>query len=209
MSAAFVLYCVVVTIPAADAAVPSVAIAGSAEVVFFGGASNGSCADYDLPDAPARAWRSSDGTVHLAAAWATLYLSSGRSLLSVEHSCAVAFNSTMSGVNSLYADHEWLVAPWILEDNKTVMGYMHQEFHGWQHNNCTLKPKGNTFESHCWMVAMTSTVSTDGGNTFHHTLTTVVLPLAWGAARLRPLMPTDAPTAAPASAPTDHKRGRA
>jgi hypothetical protein len=101
-----------------------VAIAGSAEVVFFGGASNGSCADYDLPDAPARAWRSSDGTVHLAAAWAALYMSSGRSLLSVEHSCAVAFNSTMSGVNSLYADHEWLVAPWILEDNKTVMGYI-------------------------------------------------------------------------------------
>ena len=34
---------------------------GAPEVVFHGGTSPGSCDDYDLPDAPARAWRDGMG----------------------------------------------------------------------------------------------------------------------------------------------------
>ncbi len=144
-------------------------IVGNSTTVFYGGTSPGSCDDYDLPDAPARAWRTSDGRVRLAAAWATLYISHGASLDNVTHSCDVAFNSTMSGINSLYSDHEWLVAPWLLQDGQTVIGYMHQEYHGWQHKNCSVSPKKHGLQQHCWMVAMTSTISSDGGNTFQHT----------------------------------------
>lgn len=44
---------------------------------------------------------------------------------------------------------------------------MHQEYHGWQHNNCSVPQKD--VNADCWMVAMTSTVSHDGGMTFQHT----------------------------------------
>ena len=76
---------------------------GPKELVFVGGTSTGSCDPFDLPDAPARAWRDGDGTVHLAASWATSRFGHGPELGSAEHSCAVVFNSTMSGQNSLYA----------------------------------------------------------------------------------------------------------
>lgn len=149
--------------------------ADSTELVWPGGESEGSCDTWDLPDAPARAWRTADGTVHLVSSWATLYTASGPNLTHVSKdrapsgACRVAFNSTMSGQNSLYSDHEWLVAPWLLEDGTTVVGYMHQEYHGWEHGNCTVKPNRTVrLPQHCWMVALTSTVSTDGGYTFRH-----------------------------------------
>eukprot|EP00041_Stephanoeca_diplocostata_P018631 m.391202 g.391202 ORF g.391202 m.391202 type:complete len:396 (+) comp21073_c1_seq2:109-1296(+) len=146
-------------------AVPSASIVGGPQLVWPGGASKGSCADFDIPDSPARAWRSRDGKVHFAASWATWYLSTGNSLDTISKNCSVSFNSTMSGENALYSDHEWLVAPWVLDDNITVMGYAHQEYHGWQHNNCSVTKNQNKF---CWMVAMTALISTDGGYTFHH-----------------------------------------
>jgi hypothetical protein len=42
---------------------------GEPELVFRGGTSPGSCDSFDLPDAPARAWRDGTGQVHLAANW--------------------------------------------------------------------------------------------------------------------------------------------
>ena len=151
---------------------------GPPQLVFRGGTSPGSCDDFDLPDAPARAWRDGSGNVHLAASWATSRFSHGPELGSVKHSCEVAFNSTMSGENALYADHEWILAPFVLEDNVTVMGLAHQEYHGFEHNNCSTCVPGHHTPGcvlpsdkvkDCWMVALTSTVSTDGGYTFQHT----------------------------------------
>jgi hypothetical protein len=155
-------------------------VLGQPELVFVGGTSTGSCDDFDLPDAPARAWRDGQGVVHLAASWATSRFGHGPSLGSVKHNCSVVFNSTMSGKNSLYADHEWILAPYIFEDNSTVMGLAHQEYHGFEHKNCTfckaghptpgcVTPGGRNEVTHCWMVALTSTISTDGGFSFRHT----------------------------------------
>lgn len=151
---------------------------GEPELVFRGGTSPGSCDSFDLPDAPARAWRDGTGQVHLAASWATSRFSRGPELGSVKHSCDVVFNSSMSGQNSLFADHEWILAPWILEDNLTVMGIAHQEYHGFEHGNCSVCVPGHHAPGcvppsdrvkDCWMVALTSTVSTDGGLSFKHT----------------------------------------
>lgn len=151
---------------------------GEPELVFRGGTSPGSCDDFDLPDAPARAWRDGTGQVHLAASWATSRFSRGPDLGSVTHSCDVVFNSSMSGQNSLFADHEWILAPWMLDDNQTVMGIAHQEYHGFEHDNCSICKPGHRTSGcvpasdkvkSCWMVALTSTISTDGGMTFKHT----------------------------------------
>eukprot|EP00037_Helgoeca_nana_P008523 m.75884 g.75884 ORF g.75884 m.75884 type:complete len:429 (+) comp18994_c0_seq1:2963-4249(+) len=144
-------------------------VMGTPEVVFYGGSSPGSCDAYDLPDMAARAWRDINGTVTLAVSWATSRFSTGPSLGSVKHSCDVVFNSTMSGDNSLYADHEWMCSAYMCDDNVTVMGYMHQEFHGWEHGNCSVPSRGRAAVESCWMVAMTSTISHDGGKTFVHT----------------------------------------
>jgi hypothetical protein len=98
-------------------------VMGTPEVVFYGGSSPGSCDAYDLPDMAARAWRDINGTVTLAVSWATSRFSTGPSLGSVKHSCDVVFNSTMSGDNSLYADHEWMCSAYMCDDNVTVMHY--------------------------------------------------------------------------------------
>jgi len=148
---------------------PAPPVVGLPELIFSGGTSKGSCDDFDLPDMPARAWRDTTGTVTLAASWATSRFSIGPSLDSVKHSCHVVFNSTMSGDNALYADHEWMCAAYLADDNMTVMGYMHQEYHGWEHGNCSVPGGGRAKVEGCWMVAMTSTVSHDGGRSFAHT----------------------------------------
>lgn len=141
------------------------------ELVFPGGSSPGSCDKFDLPDMPARAWRGGDGAVRLVASWATTRTLSGPSLGTVKRDCRVVFNSTMSGLNSLYADHEWLIAPYLLPDNHTVFALMHQEYHGWEHANCSVQPSSGAAVKNCWMVAITSSISRDGGRSFTHTAT--------------------------------------
>lgn len=138
---------------------------GAPQLVFPGGTSPGSCDPWDLPDAPARAWRDANKIVHLAASWATSRFGTGPTLSGAKHTCAVVYNSTFSGENSLYEDHEWILAPYALDDG-SVFALAHQEYHGWEHKNCSVPP--SQLVQDCWMVALTLFTSPDGGFTFRH-----------------------------------------
>ena len=147
-------------------ATPRVEFTAAPVVVWRAGSTDQSCGYHDIPDGPARAWRDSEGEVTLVASWATVRASRGPSLTNISKQCDVLWNSSFSGDNSLYSDHEWMLAPWMLS-NGSVIAYMHQEYHGWDFGNCTAPRQLQTAQ--CWMVAMTSTISNDGGRTFYHT----------------------------------------
>lgn len=83
------------------------------------------------------------------------------------HTCDVAYNSSFSGVNALYEDNEWILAPYAL-DGDVVMALAHQEYHGWENHNCSAATPPAELTKECWMVAITLFASTDGGYTFKH-----------------------------------------
>lgn len=124
------------------------------------------CEKVDIPDAPARAWRDSKGLVHFLATHNIARVMIGPDLNSVVRNCTPVFNSSANGDNSLFQDREWLHSPRIFDDGQTMFALVHEEYHGWEHNNCTAKL---TVPEHCWYNSITSVVSTDGGWTWKYT----------------------------------------
>jgi hypothetical protein len=91
-----------------------------------------SCKPNDIPDAMARAFRDSTGTVHLVAASSELFQSVGPTLDSVQHSCEIGHYSAGDPNPADFNDETWIDSFYTL-DGKTVAGLTHTEFHGWAH----------------------------------------------------------------------------
>ncbi|MBP2291394.1 hypothetical protein [Azospirillum rugosum] len=119
------------------------------------------CEAWDVPDAPARAWKGADGTVHLLAAHTNARTLSGPSLDRLRHDCRVVFKSGKRDDPARYDDVGWLTSPYTL-DGTTVYGLVHNEYHG--HKRRNLCPAGDYMA--CWWNALTLTVSKDGGQSF-------------------------------------------
>eukprot|EP00039_Didymoeca_costata_P022442 m.4518 g.4518 ORF g.4518 m.4518 type:complete len:406 (+) comp3004_c0_seq1:56-1273(+) len=118
----------------------------------------------DNVDTPARAWVTSSGEVRLTASCRVSRLMEGNTLDSVKHSCHVVHNSTHNADPSQYSDNEWLHAIRAL-DNSTVFAILHNEYHGYEHNNCNMNPwkKG-----YCQQFALTGAISYDNGNSWEY-----------------------------------------
>lgn len=98
-----------------------------------------SCSANDIPDAMARAFRDSTGTVHFITASPDLYQSLGPTLDSVRHSCDVAFSSANDPNPADYNDQSWLDSFYTIDGN-TVAALTHMEYHGWGHpGECHVK----------------------------------------------------------------------
>ncbi|CAO3433701.1 hypothetical protein [Azospirillum doebereinerae] len=119
------------------------------------------CEGWDVPDAPARAWRSDDGSVHLLAAHTSARALTGPSLDHVAPDCKVVFDSGRKDDPARYDDRGWLAAPYTL-DGRTVYALVHNEFHG--HKRRALCPVGDY--AACWWNSVTLAVSEDGGRRF-------------------------------------------
>ena len=121
------------------------------------------CEDIDIPDAPARAFTDSNGNVSLLASHFVSRRNVGLSLDTVQHSCNLVFNSHYDADPRAYADREWLSSTYT-PDGKTVYALVHDEYQGWRYDSAcgTVWAQQQT----CWMNAITSAVSTDGGATF-------------------------------------------
>lgn len=65
----------------------------------------------------------------------------------------------------MFSDHEWITATWI-DDNDTVYGLIHMEYHGWSDAN---PPCTDPFPA-CWYNVITSVISHNSGLTWKHTL---------------------------------------
>jgi hypothetical protein len=119
------------------------------------------CAPSDVPDVPARAFRSADGTVRLIASHWTNRGMSGPGLDSLRHSCEILFQAGGNDDPAAHDDRGWIVSTYTL-DGTTVHALVHNEFHG--HKRPALCPSGRYMD--CWYNTITYAVSTDGGRNF-------------------------------------------
>lgn len=137
-------------------------ITGAAQVVFDW--KRDACVPSDIPDTPARAFRDPRGRVHLLITHEEARASSGPSLGRVRHDCTIVFSSQRSPDPSVFADREWLAAPYALGNGRTIVALVHDEYQGNRHpGRCPSKSY-----TRCWFNAITLAVSRDGGRTFHH-----------------------------------------
>jgi hypothetical protein len=137
-----------------------VELSGAQQTVFDW--SKQKCDDRDIPDSPARAFRSADGQVHLFATTNTNRALVGPGLNQVRQDCRVVMRSTFGGRPQLFADEEWISATYT-QDGRTVFALLHVEFHGQQQAGGCL-----TRFPQCWFNAVTLARSDDGGLTFRH-----------------------------------------
>src|SRR5271165_1570576 len=121
-----------------------------------------SCELIDIPDAPARAFRDYEGTVHLVASHYIMRQSLGPTLESAAHSCQVAYNSAHDPNPADFNDSTWLDSFYSL-DGKQIVALGHMEYHGWEHSG---ECHSQNYTPACWYNADTLHVSKDGGYHF-------------------------------------------
>jgi hypothetical protein len=120
-----------------------------------------SCNSNDIPDAMARAFRDSQGTIHMVAASSELFENIGPTLETVQHSCDVAYNSKGDANPADFDDSVWIDSFYTF-DGKHIATLGHTEYHGWAHpGECHTQNIGD-----CEYDADTYHPSSDGGYHF-------------------------------------------
>jgi len=143
------------------ASVPVVALATdrTAETVFRWRTDR--CDDNQYPDAPARAFRGANGTVHLFAPHSDNRALIGTTLDAVRIDCRSVYEGRGDDDPSAYDDKVWL-SSFYTQDGRNVAALAHAEFHG--HLRPALCP-WHDYHS-CWWNGVVGLVSRDGGETF-------------------------------------------
>src|ERR1700677_1258499 len=91
-----------------------------------------SCKPNDIPDAMARAFRDSTGTVHLVAASSELFQNLGPTLERVQHNCEGGHYSANDPNPADFNDQSW-IDDFYTFDGKKIAALTHMEYHGWAH----------------------------------------------------------------------------
>jgi hypothetical protein len=142
----------------------SVAISGPVEVVY--NYSTQACANGDIPDMGARAFRDASGNVHLIASNNINRGMVGTSLNTVQKVCNIIYQDDMSADPSTIDDAGWLESFYTL-DGQTIYGYASLDYHPYRHNlPCASSPPDTADTDNCWYSTIIQANSTDGGNTF-------------------------------------------
>ena len=120
---------------------------------------------YDVPDAPARAFRDSSGTIHLFSTNHHNRALIGKSFDTMNHPCSLVFKADEKPVASNYDDYGWLASFYMLNDS-AIYALVHNEFHAFERSSdCPTRDAVNCIE-----YSITSAISGDGGNTFHRSV---------------------------------------
>lgn len=123
-----------------------------------------SCTQNDIPDAMARAFRDSTGTIHFMSASSDLFQSLGPSLDSLQHSCQAAYHSANDPNPADFNDQAWLDSFYTI-DGKNIAALSHTEYHGWAiQGECNVP--GNNQYGACEYDSDTYHLSRDGGYHF-------------------------------------------
>jgi hypothetical protein len=163
----------------APLAYADVRISGPEKVVFDW--STQRCEDWSIPDAPARAFRSSDGRVHLWLSHFQTRSMIGSDFDHLQIDCRINFEGLSSSDPAMYSDRQWLTAPYTL-DGRNVYALVHSEYQGWRFGLC---PSSQV--NACWYNSIRFARSTDGGDTFREgfapqdLVATIPIPYAAGA----------------------------
>jgi len=136
----------------------SAAMTGAAQpLVLY---STAACTPDDVPDHPARAFRTADGNVTLLASHINARRAVGTNLNTVQHSCTVVHTSESDMTFADFRYYQWLQTPYTL-DGKTIYMVTHNEWYG-----SNIKPSCNGDELDSWVSAVTFLVSTNGGASY-------------------------------------------
>lgn len=138
------------------------AFSGSAVSVFD--TSTQACEATDTPDAPARAYKDSNGVVHLHASGSTNRAMTGNSLLTVARNCAVVMRSGFDPNPAHFAQYQWL-SGFYTTDGKKIAALVHTEFHGDDVAGQCLAT-ATTANRYCWYNVIGYAQSTNNGTTF-------------------------------------------
>jgi hypothetical protein len=130
------------------------------------------CARWDIPDAPARAWRLPSGEVALVAGSEASRASRGTGLGLLERDCAVLHEGAHADDPAAFDDRSWIASTYVVD--RRVEALAHVEFHG------HLRPwlcRGDYRA--CWFNAIVALESTDGGRSFGRATPAVVAALPY------------------------------
>lgn len=119
------------------------------------------CEDWDIPDSAARAWRDSQGRVHLIASHTNNRVMNGASLGELHHDCRVSYAGAHRDQPGRHDDRGWIASTYTT-DGRHVFALIHNEFQG--HRRAALCPVQDYMK--CWRNSVTLAVSDDGGRTF-------------------------------------------
>jgi hypothetical protein len=136
-----------------------VSVAGGFEPVYDWKSQH--CEQWDVPDAPARAFRDADGQIVLFASDDKNRSFTGRSLLQLRHGCGKALGSRDDPDPAAYAGSSFITATWT-NDGRHVAALIHDEYHADRHpGRCRF-----TAPMACWYNAIVAASSSDGGRSF-------------------------------------------
>lgn len=121
------------------------------------------CFDENIPDSPARAFRSSGGHVYL---YATHYKNIpfiGQSLDKVEPACNNVYSAPMDPAPDNYNARIWLQSFYAEKNGEVVYSLGSSDYHASWFGKC---PNINSKNKGCWWSAIVLAKSNDGGSTF-------------------------------------------
>ncbi len=159
---AFMLAAVAAAFLAAPTAAVTLTTVGP-ERVLFDQVADG-CERWDIPDAPARAFRNVDGEIVLFAPNFRNRASIGPSLEGLTRDCAVRFVAGGKADPALLDDRSWLHAFWT-EDGRNVFALASASFIPYRHG---IACKAGSSRTDCWFNGIAALQSTDSGESFHY-----------------------------------------
>ena len=134
---------------------------------IFSSRSDG-CNAEDIPDAPARAYRSKDG-VNLFAPHYTNMRLTGPSFFHLNSNCRVSYSPPADAQAPV--DRSWIVSPYYYGEGR-VYALAHNEYYmGSEALHC-----GRPGVPHCWMNYLSGVRSTNGGESFTPTSDIIISP---------------------------------
>lgn len=121
------------------------------------------CDGHDVPDAPLRAYRDSDGVIRAFGLHYENRRMGGASLLALKIECPVVHRGSGDSDPRKFDDRSWITATWTA-DGRVIHALAHHEFQAHRH-------KGRCrFEDYmkCWWNSILTLRSEDGGRGFRH-----------------------------------------
>lgn len=155
----FLVACVLCGLASPAASAPQIDREAAQEVVFDWATQR--CGDWDIPDAPARAWRDANGMVRRVAGSETSRAAVGADLDEVAHQCKVLHQGSEFDDPAAWDDRSWIAAV-TTQDGRNLTALAHMEYHG------NRRPEGCPSKRYdrCWFNAIVELQSTDGGKSF-------------------------------------------
>lgn len=119
------------------------------------------CAQWDIPDTPARFWRDATGSLHMVAGAEASRAGLGPGLRTLVHDCRILHRGSESADPAASDDRVW-IASVFTRDGRHVEALGHAEYHGHAHPGVCAAASYMA----CWRNAIVALESDDGGASF-------------------------------------------